>query len=56
MRYTVVFRAEARDEALDATDYIAQKGSPEAALRWYEGLEVAVRSLESMPARCGLAR
>ncbi|QYK47979.1 MAG: type II toxin-antitoxin system RelE/ParE family toxin [Phycisphaeraceae bacterium] len=56
MRYTVLFRAKARDEALDAADYIARTGSPEAAQRWYEGLETAVRSLESMPARCGLAR
>lgn len=56
MRYTVLFRAEARDEALDAADYIAQSGSPEAALRWYEGLEAAVHSLESMPTRCAVAR
>lgn len=56
MRYRVTFHAEARDEALDAADYIAQHGSPEIALRWYEGLEAAIGSLESMPARCGFAR
>ncbi|MGH7243939.1 MAG: type II toxin-antitoxin system RelE/ParE family toxin [Phycisphaerales bacterium] len=56
MRYKVVFRPEARDEALDAADYIASHGSEEAALRWYEGLVAAVESLETMPARCGYAR
>ncbi len=56
MRYTVIFRAEARDEALDAADYIAEHGSHEAALRWYEGLEAAIRSLETMPAHCPHAR
>ncbi|MBL8885767.1 MAG: type II toxin-antitoxin system RelE/ParE family toxin [Phycisphaerales bacterium] len=56
MRYTVVFHSEARDEALDAAEYIAANGSDEAALRWYEGLEAAIGSLETMPARCGYAR
>jgi plasmid stabilization system protein ParE len=56
VRYKVIFRHEARDEALDAADYIAEHGSPEAALRWYEGLEAAIASLELMPSRCERAR
>lgn len=56
MRYKVMFRAEARDEALDAADYIAQNASPEIALSWYEGLEAAIASLADMPARCAYAR
>lgn len=56
MAYRVVFRAEARDEALDAADYIAAHSSPEIALGWYEGLEAAIASLSEMPARCGYAR
>lgn len=56
MRCKVIFRPEARDEALDAADYIAEHGSPEIALQWYEGLEAAIGSLESIPARCGYAR
>lgn len=56
MRYRVIFRPEARDEALDAAGFIAENGSPETALQWYEGLEAAISSLESMPARCGYAR
>jgi plasmid stabilization system protein ParE len=55
VRYKVTFRPEAREEALDAADYIAEHGAPEIALQWYEGLEAAVGSLESMPARCGYA-
>lgn len=56
MRYKVIFRPEARDEALDAADYIAEQGAPEIALQWYQGLEAAIGSLESMPARFGYAR
>lgn len=56
MNYAVVFHKQARDEALEAADYIATHGSEEAAMRWYEGLVAAVASLETMPARCGYAR
>ena len=56
MRYKVIFRPEARDEALDAADYIAAHGSPFVALTWYTGLEAAITSLESSPARCAYAR
>lgn len=56
MRYTVIFRPEARDEALDAADYIAAHGSPEIALRWYKGLEAVIASLAEMPASHGYAR
>ena len=56
MKYKVVFRAEARDEAVEAAGYIADQGYPETALRWYDGLEEAIASLASMPARCPHAR
>ncbi|MDX2148796.1 MAG: type II toxin-antitoxin system RelE/ParE family toxin [Planctomycetota bacterium] len=56
MRYTVIFRPEARQEAIDAADYIAEHGSPEIALQWYESLEAVVASLTHMPARHGYAR
>ncbi|MFZ4575274.1 MAG: type II toxin-antitoxin system RelE/ParE family toxin [Phycisphaerales bacterium] len=55
-RYTVVFRPEARDEALDAAAYLAEHGSPEIALRWYEGLEAAIASLVHMPTSHAYAR
>ena len=56
MKYKVVFRAEARDEAVEAAGYIADQGYPETALRWYDGLEAAIASLASTPARCAYAR
>ena len=56
MRYTVIFRPEARYEALEVANYIAEHGSPEIALRWYEGLEAAVGSLAETPASHGYAR
>ena len=56
MRFKVIFRPEARGEALDAADYIASQGSPSAALKWYTGLEAAILSLEFSPARCAFAR
>lgn len=56
MRYTVTFSPEARDEALDAVDYIAAQSSAEVALRWYEGLEAVIASLAEMPAQHGYAR
>jgi plasmid stabilization system protein ParE len=56
MKYSVVFRVEARDEALAAAEYIAEHASPEVAGRWYEALEAAIKSLATMPRRCPLAR
>lgn len=56
MRHKVIFRREARDEVLDAADYIAEHASPDMALQWYKGLEAALRSLETMSARCEFAR
>lgn len=55
-RYRVIFHPAARDEALDAALYIADRGHPETAVRWYEGLERAIASLCKMPRRCGHAR
>ncbi|MBX3403132.1 MAG: type II toxin-antitoxin system RelE/ParE family toxin [Phycisphaeraceae bacterium] len=56
MRYDVILRAKARDEAVEAARYIAEHASLEAALRWYEGFEDTVGALSTMPARFSLAR
>lgn len=56
MRYRVIFRPEAHLEALSAAEYIAREASPEMAARWYDALEQAIASLETMPARCEHAR
>jgi plasmid stabilization system protein ParE len=55
-KYKVTFRAEARGEAVDAARYISKHADSETALRWYEGLEAAIKSLEDMPLRCPPAR
>ncbi len=56
MRYEVRFSAEAQQEAAEAAAFIAKQTSKAAAERWYDGLEKALASLESMPARFGPAR
>lgn len=56
MSYQVIFRPEARDEAIEAASYIAEHASAVAALHWYDGLEKAIESLTTMPRRCPLAR
>lgn len=56
MKYRVVFRDEARDEALAAADYIAAHSSVAAAGRWYSALGKAIASLSVMPRRCSPAR
>ena len=56
MSYQVIFRPEARDEAIEAASYIAEHASVDTALQWYEGLEKAIESLSTMPLRCPLAR
>jgi len=53
--YVVVFDPHAREEALEAAGYIARFSTPNAA-KWFAGLEKAIESLSTMPARCGQAR
>ncbi len=56
MRYRVIFRPIAREQALRAVAFIADRGNPENARRWLVGLEEEIDSLSTMPRRCGLAR
>lgn len=56
MTYRIILRKEALEEALEAADYIAEHGSPEIAVAWYEGLEGAITSLGEFPHRCHYAR
>lgn len=56
MKYRVVFRTTARDEALDAAAYITEHGSVKSSRRWLRDLETAIESLTVMPLRCGVAR
>ena len=54
MTYTVDVTAQAGAEAEEAYLWILER-APEAAARWWNGLEAAILSLEEMPARCRLA-
>ena len=56
MKYRVVFRDAARDEAVEAAAYIAEQGYPETAIEWYQALEAASASLSEQPLRCSYAR
>lgn len=55
-KYAVIFRSEARDEAVEAAGYIADRGYPQAAASWYKALEQSVASLASMPSSHPYAR
>ena len=54
MRYEVTVTAQAAGEAEEAYFWVLAR-SPAGAVRWWNGLEAAVLSLEEMPARCPLA-
>jgi plasmid stabilization system protein ParE len=48
--YRIVFTARARAEALEQFLYLAHR-SPDAAARWYTGLEKAIAKLGTLPER-----
>lgn len=54
MTYRVVFTPMARAGALEAFRWIADR-SPEAAARWYTGLERAIATLATHPKRHPIA-
>lgn len=54
-RYKVVLRVKARNEAMEALEFIAEKAGVDTALSWYEGFETATQSLTDFPQRCPLA-
>jgi plasmid stabilization system protein ParE len=52
--YRVIFTPRARADAVDAFRRIAEH-SPNAAARWYSGLERAIAKLSTMPMRHPIA-
>ena len=56
MKFDIVVRSEARQEAIDAARYIAKHSDRDTALRWYQGLEDVVARLTDMPGRFPYAR
>ncbi len=55
MSYQVIVQPPAREDIEAAFLYI-QKLAPSSADRWLDGLENAIKRLEELPNRCGLAR
>jgi plasmid stabilization system protein ParE len=54
MTFEVVFTLQARAGALDGFRWLS-KQSPEAASKWYRGLEKAIESLKKQPRRNPIA-
>jgi plasmid stabilization system protein ParE len=54
VRYEVLFTPTAQSQALTAAEYIAER-SPRNAVKWYKGIEKAIKSLALLPKRCGIA-
>jgi plasmid stabilization system protein ParE len=54
MTYKVVFTPRARADALAAIRWLEER-SPDAAARWFVGLEKAVAKLEKLPERHPIA-
>ena len=55
MTYRIVFTARARADAIEAFRYMADR-SPDAAERWYTGLEKAIAKLSTLPERHPVAQ
>ncbi|WP_169979849.1 type II toxin-antitoxin system RelE/ParE family toxin [Tautonia rosea] len=51
MTYRVIVTRTADAEAMEALRWYAER-SPAVARRWYQGLESALKTLESQPTRC----
>ena len=54
MSYRVVVTARARADAIEAFRWIVER-SPDAAARWYAGLQKAIAKLGTMPERHPIA-
>ena len=54
MTYRVVIESSARVDIDAAYDWLQQR-SPEAAIRWFNRLDAAIRSLATNPERCAAA-
>jgi plasmid stabilization system protein ParE len=52
--YRVVFTARARADAIEQFHYLADR-SPDAAARWYTGLDKAIAKLSTLPERHPIA-
>ncbi len=55
MIYRIVVTATARADVIEAFTWIAER-SPDAAARWYDGLQKAITKLKKMPERHPIAQ
>ena len=55
MKYRVIIQPPAAAEMDEAYLWIAER-APDSATEWFNGLEVAIFSLEDFPQRCPLAQ
>lgn len=56
MKYEVILRPGAKLDVLNIFEYLLSQASLDVAERWLGAFDEALRSLEVMPLRCGLAR
>ena len=55
MTYGIVVTVTARADAIEAFTWLAER-SPDAAARWYDGLQKAITKLRKMPERHPIAQ
>ncbi len=55
MTYRVVFTARARTDILEQFRYLVDR-SPDAAARWYSGIEKSIATLSKLPERHPIAQ
>ena len=55
MKYAVVIQPSADAEIEEAYLYLVEAASQEVAVRWFNELDAAMRTLASMPRRCPVA-
>lgn len=55
MTFRVIIEARAEADLLAQAEWIRDQGSSEAAERWLGGIQAAIMSLGTLPARCPLA-
>lgn len=54
MSFCVVVTRMAREEIADAVRWISER-SPDAAIRWLDGIDEAIADLNQFPTRCAIA-
>lgn len=56
MAFRVEFTPAARQDAIGILNWLTERQADEHGLRWFQGLEKAIASLQAMPQRCPLMK